>query len=507
MRALGRHLRRGVVRSCTALIAMLAACRSDPPALAKIVEANGSVERTPSAAPPAWQTAILGDRLRRGAGVRTGATAQARLDVRGGGTLRMGTNSVVWLGGAPDAPEQVRLESGNAEVEAGKEEVVIGTEAGPARVRPGGRVRLRRDRDGDQIIVEVGTARIERGQGTPVELAAGTGFDLRTGVARAEAAAKTADAGIPDGGIDDETADDETANDEISDDEGSETTPTDARDVDPQPADAHFAIVAGESAIVHDSSPPSHIRIRFEQSCAGVALVEVRRGRRSSRFLGDRSVVVAMTAGSHRYAVRCRAGDRFQSRARVRGTVRVLRDAGRRRVSSAAPRNTIEADGRRYKVLYQNRRPLLIVRWPDAPRATTYTLTFQSGTRTRTYRAARPEVSIPSGVIDEGSHRFWFSADGKRRSPDTRLILDFDNAAPAAQLNEPSTPDAWGADSVAISGIATEGSEVSVDGVALPLDEDFRFSGRVAMTSGQSAVAVRIAKRGRTVHYYVRRRP
>jgi hypothetical protein len=489
-----------------ALALALIACGDDPKPIARVVEVGGAVERTPSATPPGWTAASVGDRLHRGAGVRTSTAARARLDVRGGGTLRMGPSSVVWFGAAPGA-ELLELEAGDAEVEAGDAEVVVGTRSGRARVRPGSRVRVQKGEDGDQLVVEVGAASIERADEAPVELAAGGRIALSAAPRRA-----AADAGVP---VDaaapvDASVAPDAVDSELGDQAGalSIDVPGGSLSLDPQPAVADFALTAGESATVHDPDPPSHVRIQLAAACPGKALVEVRRGRSRLRVLGDQSAVVALVPGSHTYAIRCRRGDRFDARPRVRGTLRIVQDAGRRSVDAAAPRNVIEADGRSYKVLYQNRRPVLVVRWPDAPRASGYVLTIQSGGAPRRYPSARPEVTIPSGAVDEGLHVFSFAADGTgRSSPQTRLLLDFDNAAPVAQLKEPSSPAAWSGDRVKVAGVATEGSTVSVGGAPLALDVHFRFTGEVAVAPDQRAIAVRIAQRGRRVHYFIRRRP
>jgi hypothetical protein len=183
-------------------------------------------------------------------------------------------------------------------------------------------------------------------------------------------------------------------------------------------------------------------------------------------------------------------------------------------VRQTAPRNSVEADGRSYRLLYQHRQPTIAFAWPGAPRASGYSLALADGEgHTRRFRASgdKPLVTLGSGQLAEGHYRFWFAADGlpeaSAHSPETRLELDFDNAAPVAGLDEPSSPAAWRGADVLVAGSATEGATVTIGGVPLPVDSDFRFSGRVAVPAGGRAVAVRIAQRDRGVHYFVRRRP
>lgn len=487
-----------------AIAVAIAGCGSSPEGIAEVVEVGGAVEKSPSAEPPAWVTAASGDRLARGAGVRTGPAARARLDVRGGGTLRMGPSSVVWLGASPSAPT-LQLEAGDAEIEAGAAEVTVGTRSGGrARVRPGGKVRVERGEDGEELVVEVGAALIERSDGAPVEVAAGTRSSLarlRPAIDAGEiidAGAEIVDAGAPE--IDAGPEEPEELSVEI---------PGGRLALDRQPSTADVALPVGESATIHDPDAPSHVRLQIGTLCGGgPALVEVRRGRSRIRVLGKETAVVSLSLGKHSYAVRCRTNDRFEARPRARGVLRVVRDAGRRVVDAAAPRNVIEIDGRSYQVLYQNRRPVLVVRWPDAPRASGYTLTVKTGGRVRTYPGSKAEVTLPSGAVDEGTHLLSFTAKGSEKSsPATRLVLDFDNAAPVAQLREPASPAAWSGNQVNVAGVTTEGSTVSVGGTPLDLDVHQRFTAQVEVPGGQRAIAVRITQRGGRVHYYVRRRP
>jgi hypothetical protein len=490
-----------------AIAVAIAGCGSSPEGIAEVVEVGGAVEKSPSAEPPSWVIAASGDRLARGAGVRTGPAARARLNVRGGGTLRMGPSSVVWLGASPSAPT-LQLEAGDAEIEAGDAEVTVGTRSGGrARVRPGGKVRVERGQDGEELVVEVGAALIERSDGAPLEVAAGTRSSLGRERPAIDAGAPI-DAGVETAAIVDAGAPEVDAGAEEPE-ELSVDIPGGRLALDRQPSTADVALPVGESATIHDPDAPSHVRLQIGALCGGgPALVEVRRGRSRIRVLGKETAVVSLSLGKHSYAVRCRTNDRFEARPRARGVLRVVRDAGRRVVDAAAPRNVIEVDGRSYQVLYQNRRPVLVVRWPDAPRATGYTLTVKTGGRVRTYPGAKAEVTLPSGTVDEGTHLLSFTAKGSEKSsPSTRLVLDFDNAAPVAQLREPASPAAWSGNQVQVAGVATEGSAVSVGGTPLDLDVHQRFTAQVEVPGGQRAIAVRITQRGGRVHYYVRRRP
>jgi hypothetical protein len=275
------------------------------------------------------------------------------------------------------------------------------------------------------------------------------------------------------------------------------------------PARADFSIVAGESPVVHDPGGPTAIRIMFDGVCPGSGEVELSgaaaRGRRA-RSKGAGSAVVALGPGVSRYRVRCVDESGGTGNAKT-GVIRVAKDSGAARLPRAAPHNLIDADGRRYTVLYQNLLPELTVGWPRAPSASGFTLHVEPERGApRAVSAAAASVKFSSGQLGEGTYRFWFdvAGDPQQRSPQTTLKIDFDNAAPAAQIQEPAVGSPIEG-SVTVSGIATEGNSVSVSGSEIPLDGQFRFRGEASPRPGEGALAIRIAHPKHGVHYYLRR--
>ncbi len=487
--------------------------------LAELIDAEGRVEESGAAAPERWLGAGRGHRFVRGAGARTGPASSARLRLADGGMLRMGSASLVRFGGAAsdgatEAPG-VSLEAGEAEIETGAAEMIVATRGGRARLPAGTRVRLSQGEGGARLVVEVGSALIEQDGSDGISVPSGSQLDFTDfvlSVTPATLRTPAAAAAGPGPGL--------VAPPEGAADAGSGTSahavdlPGGSIDLDEQLATADFTLGIDENATVHDPSPPSAVRLEFAHVCKGTALVEVRHGRSRTRVQGESSVVVALTAGAHAVQVRCIGpGGALETKPRARSALRVVHDAGKRRVAPAAPRNVVDADGRKYRLLYQNRKPEIAFQWPDAPRATGYTLAVEDVRgQVRRYRAARAHFTLPSGQLAEGSYSFWFAADAPSgaavaQSPRTHLALDFDNAAPVATVDEPSNATAWTDANVYVAGSATEGASVSIGGVALAVDDDFRFAARVAVPTGGRAVAVRIAQRGRGVHYFVRRRP
>ncbi len=496
-----------------ALTLVTAACggRSEP-SLAELTDANGQVEGAPRAEPEAWQANQPGARYHRGDGVRTGAASSARLRmIRGGGVLAMGATSLVRFGQA-DGLQSITLATGEAEIETGDAALVVDTASGPARLGAGSRVRLQRRGRDTHLEVVVGTARIEREGAEPVALAAGDQVDVNSGGdVRVQAPSSTADAGVQDAAqavavapID---AASQPATDPTTDDERGPTLRGKKVPISAPPTAIDIALPAGETSTVHVARPPAHVRIPVSGLCDGVAVVQVAHGRGRHYYRGQENVPVTLPVGRNRYRVYCQTDGALVPAAdnsRSRGTIRVLRDAGQRRVKTRAPANSVDIDGRTYRLLYQNRKPTITFVWPDAPSAPKYELTITDAHgRVQRHDSSKPRYVSSSGKLAEGSYRVRMAIPGGARSPETRVVLDFDNAAPVAQLDAAT----FGPGGVEVRGLATVGSRVSIDGVDVPLDGHYRFHSQVALPAGRRAIAVKIVRQGGAVHYYVRRSP
>lgn len=485
---------------------------SSQPSLAELTDASGQVEGASRAKPDAWQANSPGARYHRGDGVRTGAASSARLRMlRGGGVLAMGASSLVRFGQA-NGLQKITLATGEAEIETGDAALVVDTASGPARLGAGSRVRLHRQGHDTHIEVVVGTARIEREGGQPVALAAGDQVDVSSSgevQPPTPAPPSPADAGVADAGpVDDAAVDpiDAGAAARPATDNGGKLTLHGRKvTITAPPTAVDIALPAGETSTVHVARPPAHVRLPVPGLCDGPAVVQVRHGRKRRYYRGQDSVPVTFSSGRNRYRVYCEKDGALvpaADKARSRGTIRVLRDAGHRRVKTRAPANSVDTDGRTYRLLYQNRKPTITFVWPDAPAGSKYELTITPAHgRARSYHSGKPRYTLRSGKLAEGSYRVRMSIPGGARSPETRVVLDFDNAAPVAQL-EAAT---FGPGGVEVRGLATVGSRVSINGVDVPLDDHYRFHSRVELPTGRRAIAVKIVRQGGAVHYYVRR--
>jgi hypothetical protein len=488
--------------------------------LGELARAQGTVEDSRAAAPEDWRPSLLGARFFTGDGVRTGPQAGATIALRGGGDLRMGPASLVRFGATSADRDRVALEAGEAMIETGDAELLIDTAAGPARLASGSRVQLRRDDIGSEFAVVVGAATIERMGAQALALTAGSAVALdRTGAIEAAGstlgdaatareavpadAGAAADAGEP---ADAGAAADATVPAGVGDaDERATSARLGSRRVafSESPERIDLALPVGESATLHTSAVPVRVGVILGDRCPGRGVIELRTGSKRRYFAGTKRVTLVAGPGVQRYRVLCDEAGQLAP-ADGGGTLRVLRDEGRRRVVTRAPTNTIDADGRAYRVLYQNRKPTIEFRWPNPPASASYTLELvDERGRSQVFRGARPSHRLASGQLAEGLYRWQFSAANDQRSAQSSLTLAFDNAAPVAQLERAQ----WTDNGVEVRGVATVGASVTVDGVPLPLDGQYRFEGNVSVPATRSGVGLRIVRPGGDVHYYVRRAP
>jgi len=271
---------------------------------------------------------------------------------------------------------------------------------------------------------------------------------------------------------------------------------------------ADVTVDAGESPVIHTPRPIASVRVRFP-ACSGDAILQVTSSgavkRVFARGEGTSLAVVPLAGGSHRYAVRCVGDD--DARADETGTIVVLHDSGAAHVARTAPKNAIDADGRHYSILYQNLLPQMTFRWPHAPPDGSVSLHVQrSGKPAQRFSATAGSVSLPTGTVREGSYTVWFDVDGRPdvRSPETAVAIAFDNAAPAAEVQEPLEGQA-ATPTIHVRGVASEGSAVTVSGIAVPMDAQSRFDGDVpGPATGDRSIAVRISHPTHGIHYYVR---
>ena len=275
---------------------------------------------------------------------------------------------------------------------------------------------------------------------------------------------------------------------------------------DRPPTRADVTIPAADAVVIHDPHPPSAVRIRFPSACPRGGIVEVARrlgglARAPSVVSGVGSAIVALPSGRSFYRVRCIAGGVLAGAAAAQGSVRILRDAGKRRLPRKIPHNTVDADGRAYRLVYQNLLPHVTFRWRTELHAGAYRLVLagEDGSR-RAIATAGPVHTLSSGELAEGRYRFWFE-DGTARSEVSTLAIEFSNASPRAYIEDLVPSGA----SLRLSGATLNGWRVFVGDAAVALDRQSRFSVEVPRPSDGEGVAVKLVSPGGEIHYYLRR--
>jgi hypothetical protein len=264
---------------------------------------------------------------------------------------------------------------------------------------------------------------------------------------------------------------------------------------------ADVELLAGKSVVVHDPKPPTAVRFTFGEVCSGPGRVELSRvGKIREYAVGSAAVALALGTGAHRYELTCASA----SAVTRRGTITVSHDQGTRGMASHAPSTTLQADGRHYTILYQNRLPAIQLTWPDPPKAGVSGLVHEVNGRSETLELDGPSYAFQAGALPEGLHAFHFEGGGKV-SRHTRVAIAFDNAAPTATLSTPATLAAEPGELVEVAGIALPGWDVNVEGQSPTRDAQGRFSVVARLPTERRALSVWLEHPKRGTHVYLRR--
>lgn len=464
------------MRIVSFLIVLVAACTKPQSGVATLVETEGVVESQRASPQGAWAPSTTGQRYRLGDAVRTGPDSRAHLRLARSGTLDLDPESIVRFQRSAGSGLDLGVEAGAVEIEAADAELVLETEAGAARISGRGRARVTAKGGETKLEVLAGTIVIESG-GASRTFGVGARIEIDMGGVIVEENGPPRDAGRspPAPPVD--------AAEPIASDE-----PT-------GPAQVDLVVDAGDSAVLHDPRPPSAIGMKMK--CPGLGHLDISsRGdwKSATTTAGHHGVSGEFPAGTNRYRIRC--GDDVEAS----GKIVVRRDAAAKELPARPPRNMLDADGRRYTVLYQNRLPELVLRWPDAPAAAAYVLHVVTGAKERTFSVRSARYTFQSGDLGEGMHRWWFEAGGER-SPDTTVAIDFDNAAATVYIRRVELSG----DTVLVEGAAVPDAKVSLEDNAVKLDDQQRFSASGPITAGRRTLALRIATPSGGVHYYVLR--
>jgi hypothetical protein len=501
-------------------------CRERP--LAELLQAKGTVTRDVRGRENQWLPAEVGASFSWGDGLRTATASSAQLRVGTSGRVMVESDTIIRLlarpGSSDQAPVGFAVAEGSATIESVADALTIQTRGGTALLKPGTRVELRPAAQGESYRVMMGGATFtqEDGQTKNVEaghsVSIGIGlavFDAEPGGAAAQpsavAAAPTspavADASVGPAATAASDAGSTPAEPAaLSDDSADKArnARSSAEQVPDGPAD--LIVPVGETFNVYDPHPPTLIGFSFGSRCESGADVVVDK---AASLRGEEHVSAAVAAGAHTYTVRClQPRDGKPEKTLLRGSFRVLRSDGSRPLPKSAPRDAIDLDGHKYRLMYQGLRPAIVTTWLSPPQASEYVLTIQSSNgRTKNFRSAAPSYVIESDGLGDGKHVLFMTANdtAKTRSKPTTVEIAFDNAAPTASIEAPPPAGYPAEEPVEIRGIALEGSKVSIAGEAVDLDRERRFTHTITPPAGSQAVAIRIQHSAHGVRYYLRR--
>jgi len=484
-----------------ALVCALGGCRSQENLVATLRGFAGQVVRDHQVSVGQWEGASIGATFVVGDAVRTRAHSTATLELSSSHKLSLDPETLIRFLTRPTDTKRTRvaLEMGEVTIDAASDALELETDLGTVRIEAHSRAKLAKDGDAMRLQVTIGSAEVDRG-GKRWELRVGDAVVISAKGELTRVAAEPAAAAVAPTAAASAAA----LAPEAAASAGSPAALGKLGSFEPGLERVDLSIAAGDSIIIHDPRPPTAVGVTAAGRCNGSALlsVDVSRARPEER-VGTGRIGVALASGAHHYVLHCLAEGGARGEKVAQGTISIVADSGLRRLATSAPLTNVDADGRRYTVLYQSLQPRIAIQWPNAPPASSYVLTVSSPRGTKTVTTSAPHHFFASGSLAEGQHSFSFQGAG-RRSRETTVVIRFDNAAPAASIASPADRSFAPGSSVLVSGTAQPGSVVTVGGETLQQDAQNRFSMAVSAPADQ-ALAIRFAQPQRGVHYYLRR--
>lgn len=270
------------------------------------------------------------------------------------------------------------------------------------------------------------------------------------------------------------------------------------------PTTFDFRVNAGETLTIHDPRPPTAVQFQFGGKCPNGGIIEMDsdfRFRSAKVSAGKEAANLYVGPGSWAYRLRCTTGG-TEGAAIASGRVAVTRDAGTRALPKIRPPNDIEVDGRTWRVSYQSVIPDLRVNVKGG--GSKFRLHVAQGGQAQTFDAAKPTIVIPGSRLKDGTYTYWVERDGVKLDKVSTLIIDFDQTAAQVYIEAPRNNAPWGTGDIEVRGAVLPNWSASVEGIAIPLDTQRRFSAKVNRPPGQ-ALAIKLSHPQRGTHYYLRR--
>lgn len=264
-----------------------------------------------------------------------------------------------------------------------------------------------------------------------------------------------------------------------------------------------FRMDAGESLTIHDPRPPTAVQFQFGDKCPGGGVIEMDRDARfrtAKISSGKEAANLLVAAGGWAYRLRCTTGA-GEGGAVASGRIVVVRDDGRRALPKIPPQNSIDSDGRTWRISYQSQIPSLQVNAKGG--GSTFKLHLAQAGKEETFDARKPSVVVPGSKLKEGEYTYWFDIDGTKQPKVSTLKIDFDQTAPQVYIESPPNAKPWTGD-IDVRGAVLPGWSAAVAGISIPIDGARRFAAKVQPPSA-GALSIRLSHPQRGVHYYLRR--
>ncbi len=264
-----------------------------------------------------------------------------------------------------------------------------------------------------------------------------------------------------------------------------------------------FRMDAGESLTIHDPRPPTAVQFQFADKCPGGGVIEMDRDARfrTAKISSGKEAANLMVApGGWAYRLRCTTGA-GEGGAVASGRIVVVRDDGRRALPKIPPQNSIDADGRTWRISYQSQIPSLQVNAKG--RGSSFKLHLAQAGKEETFNTRKPSVIVPGSKLKEGEYTYWFDIDGVKQPKVSTMKIDFDQTAPQVYIESPLNAKPWTGD-IDVRGAVLPGWSAAVAGISIPIDAARRFAAKVQPPSA-GALSIRLSHPQRGVHYYLRR--
>jgi hypothetical protein len=251
-----------------------------------------------------------------------------------------------------------------------------------------------------------------------------------------------------------------------------------------------LAVIAGTSVTIHDPTPgndrPVVLHVDFTQTCPSGAEVSVLdRGHVIAPATGRTRARLTVYTGSWTYEVRCVDAP---STVAATGTIKVVVDAATRRLPKITRAvNTVEADGRTWRVSY-----------PVVPPEIHVTATGATHVRYST-NGIETEVPVVGRIaklrdLTEGTYTYW-AVTPSGRGKLTTLIVDFDHTVPQLYLGSVRTTKGV----IVVEGSVLPGWTLATGGEPIALRGNRTFE---ATVRGFTRLVIRAEHPKLGIHYF-----